>query len=183
MCMEYFDDADEILYTFLITGVDISRRLQPDRLSSIGSIACHLSQAVPVLRVMAPAMKYILRCQHLVACRLPRTWDTMPTMAMQSLNLGGMTRPQTAAAYRSRCAVRTMAVAAAPLKTGLKTEISEKVRLFRGIVNASMTAMQTANSHLWCARGKSGSCSLLPPCAAGRHCLSIDFLGRADDAA
>ena len=53
----------------------------------------------------------------------------MPTMAMQTLNLGGMTRPQTAAAYRSRCAVRTMAVVAAPPKTGLKTEISEKVSL------------------------------------------------------
>ena len=70
----------------------------------------------------------------------------MPTMAMQSLNLGGMTRPQTAAACRNRCAVRTMAVVAAPPKTGLKTEISEKVSLFRGIVYASMTAMQNTGS-------------------------------------
>ena len=74
----------------------------------------------------------------------------MPTMAMQSLNLGGMTRPQTAAAYRSRCAVRTMAVVAAPPKTGLKTEISEKVSLSWGIVCASMTAMQKAGPPVEC---------------------------------
>ena len=95
--------------------------------------ACLLSQAVPELRVVAPAVRPVF-CDHLLsACRSLRTWDTMPTMAMQNLNLGGMTRTQIAAAYRSRCAVRTMAVVAAPPKTGLKTEVSEKVRLFCGI--------------------------------------------------
>ena len=61
----------------------------------------------------------------------------MPTMAMQALNLGGMSRPQAAAACRSRCSVRTTAVVAAPPKTGLKTEQSEKVSLVCRIVHAS----------------------------------------------
>ena len=105
----------------------------------------------------------------------------MPTMAMQSLNLGGMTRPQTAAAYRSRCAVRTMAVVAAPPKTGLKTEISEKVSLFCGIALGKHESNAECCFHLWCAYDESGSfppsvcCWQVPP----EHAI----LGRRSDAA
>ena len=134
ICVECINCAYEMFCTFKISSVAIRKRQQPDVCLVWASCpACLFSLAVPVLRVVAPAMRPVF-CYHLQsACRSLRTWDTMPTMAMQSLNLGGMTRPQTAAAYRSRCAVRTMAVVAAPPKTGLKTEISEKVSLFCGI--------------------------------------------------
>lgn len=53
----------------------------------------------------------------------------MPAMAMQCLQMGKLSPSQAPAARRSRCSVRTMAIVAAPPKTGLKTEKSEKVLL------------------------------------------------------
>ena len=55
----------------------------------------------------------------------------MPAMATQCVHMGTFSAAHSPAARRSRCSVRTMAVVAAPPKTTLKTEKSEKV-LFLG---------------------------------------------------
>ena len=51
----------------------------------------------------------------------------MPAMAMQCVHMGTFSAAHSPAARRSRCFVKTMAVVAAPPKTTLKTEKSEKV--------------------------------------------------------
>ena len=51
----------------------------------------------------------------------------MPAMTMQCIHMGTFTSAHSAVARRSRCFVKTLAVVAAPPKTTLKTENSEKV--------------------------------------------------------
>lgn len=61
------------------------------------------------------------------SCRSHIGLTTMPTMAMQSLHMGTMSRAQTSANRRTRSSVKTMAVLAAAPKTELITKNSEKV--------------------------------------------------------